>query len=102
PNSPNHMVKFNLSAPIWGDKTFAGLEVQYTSSRQTVQNRLTGGFIVTNLTLFSGRWFKGLEVTGDIYNLFDTKYRDPAAPPLLPDTVQQDGRSLRLKLNYEF
>ncbi|NJD06624.1 MAG: TonB-dependent receptor, partial [Methylococcaceae bacterium] len=32
PNSPNHMVKFNLSAPIWGDKTFAGLEVQYTSS----------------------------------------------------------------------
>lgn len=101
-NSPNHMVKLNLSAPVWGDKTFAGLEVQYTSSRRTMQNRITGGFIVTNLTLFSGRWFKGLEVTGDIYNLFDTKYRDPAAPPLLPDTVQQDGRSLRLKISYEF
>jgi len=80
-NSPTHMVKFNLSAPVWGDKTFAGLEVQYTSSRRTVQNQTTGGFIVTNLTLFSGRWWKGLEVTGDIYNLFDTKYRDPAAPP---------------------
>jgi len=101
-NSPSHLVKFNLSAPLWGDHTFAGLEVQYTSSRRTVQNRIAGGFLVTNLTLFSGRWWKGLEITGDIYNLFDTKYRDPAAPPLLPDTVQQDGRSLRLKISYEF
>lgn len=102
PNSPRHMAKLNLLAPVWGEKIYAGLEVQYISSRLSSAKRSVGGFVVANLTLFSGQLWKGLEVTGDIYNLFDTKYRDPAGVPLRADTVQQDGRSLRLKLNYEF
>jgi iron complex outermembrane receptor protein len=101
-NSPRHMAKLNLLAPAWGEKIYAGLEVQYLSQRLTVANRSAGGFVLANLTLFSGQLWKGLEVTGNIYNLFDTKYRDPSGPPLSPDTIQQDGRSLRLKLNYEF
>ena len=36
PDSPMHMVKFNVSAPLLKDKIFAGLEVQYMSKRHTV------------------------------------------------------------------
>ena len=36
PDSPMHMLKFNVSAPVWQDKIFAGLEVQYTSRSQTI------------------------------------------------------------------
>src|SRR6201999_4168641 len=41
-DSPDHMVKFNVSAPVWRDKIFAGLEVQYTSSSHTVFTDLFG------------------------------------------------------------
>jgi len=43
-----------------------------------------------------------LEVSGSLYNLFDTKYATPAAREHLQDTIQQDGRSFRLKLTYKF
>jgi iron complex outermembrane receptor protein len=89
-------------APLWGENGFAGLEAQYVSERRTVSGKATGSFIIANLTLFSSHLLKGLEITGNVYNLFDTKYRDPAAPPLAPDVITQDGRSFRLKLNYEF
>lgn len=42
PDSPAHMVKFNLSAPVYRDKVFVGLEYQYTSSRETIQTTTTG------------------------------------------------------------
>src|ERR1700757_2153932 len=36
PDSPEHLVKLNLSAPVWKEKIFASLEYQFTSSRHTV------------------------------------------------------------------
>src|SRR5213079_2491683 len=36
PDSPEHLFKVNLSAPVLKDKLFASLEYQYTSSRHTV------------------------------------------------------------------
>jgi len=102
PNVPTHMVKLNLSAPLWEDRVFAGLELQYVSRRTTMAGGQADGYVLTNLTLFSRRWLPGLELTGGLYNVFDERYSDPASPPLLPDTIQQDGRNLRLKLTYEF
>jgi iron complex outermembrane receptor protein len=101
-NVPSHMVKLNVSAPLWTDRVFAGLELQYVSRRATVGGSHADGYVVTNLTVFSRRWLPGLELTGGVYNLFDEHYSDPASPPLLPDVIPQDGRSLRMKLTYEF
>ncbi len=101
-NSPAHMIKFNLSAPLWSDKLFAGLEVQYVSSRATVASQRTAAYALTNLTLFSRRWLPGVELSGGVYNLFDHNYADPASPPLRPDVVAQDGRNFRLRFGLEF
>ncbi len=103
PNAPQHMLKLNLSAPLWQDKLFAGLEVQYVSSRATttIGNRVPN-YSNTNLTLLSRRLLPGLELTGGLYNLFNEHYVDPASPPLLPDAISQDGRNLRIRLSYEF
>lgn len=101
-NSPVHMVKFNLMAPLWSEKTYAGLEVQYMSPRLTENGGQVRSHVLTNLTLFSSRWLSGLEVSGSVYNLFDERYRDPAGYPLSVNSVLQDGRSLRLKLSYDF
>lgn len=106
-NSPEHMVKLNLTVPIIRDKVFAGIEEQYTSKRTTLAGNNAGDFFITNLTLFSQNIVKGLEFSGSIYNLFDTKYFDPGlegpSPPYsVVDKIQQDGRTWRVKLTYRF
>ncbi len=111
PDSPMNMVKLNLSVPLLKDKLFAGLEVQYTSSRHTVFSDLSGdtltgadapGFAVVNLTLLSQNLLKNLEASASIYNLFDTKYSDPSSRFHLQNVIPQDGRTFRLKLTYRF
>jgi iron complex outermembrane receptor protein len=102
-NSPEHLVKLNVTAPLWKDKIFLGLEEQYTSQRRTVAGNTASDFYTTNLTLFSRRIIKGLEVSASVYNLFDKKYSDPVSSDFRPlDTVQLDGISYRFKLTYAF
>src|SRR5438309_572550 len=38
PDSPNHMVKLNLSVPLVHEKIFAGVEFQLASNRRTLHN----------------------------------------------------------------
>jgi outer membrane receptor for ferrienterochelin and colicins len=110
-DSPTHMVKFNASVPVWKDKIFAGLEVQYTSSRHTVFTDLTGntvsasdapGYTVVNFTLFSQNLVKNLEASASVYNLLDTSYFDPSSRFHQQNVIRQDGRTFRLKLTYKF
>src|SRR6266581_7804782 len=115
PDSPNHMVKFNLSVPLYRDKIFAGAEFLYTSDRRslhnttdafgqpiTVQGGDAGGYGLVNLTLFSRNLIKNLELSASVYNLLDRRYSDPASHFHVQDTIEQDGRSFRLKLTYRF
>src|SRR5262249_12225474 len=49
-NSPEHMAKLNLIAPLWSDKLFAGLDLQYYNSVRTVQGNTTDDRFIANLT----------------------------------------------------
>ena len=114
PDSPNHLLKLNLSVPLVRDKVFAGLEFQYTSNRRSLQSAMAngqpitlqgedaGGFGVVNLTLFSQKLIKNLEFSASVYNLLDRRYSDPASALHIQDLIGQDGRSFRLKLTYRF
>ncbi|MGR8934182.1 MAG: TonB-dependent receptor plug domain-containing protein [Gammaproteobacteria bacterium] len=100
-NSPTHLVKLNAVAPLWDDKIFAGLELQYTSARNAAQGSVDGYFM-SNVTLFSKQLVKGLELSGTVYNLLDQHYSDPSTTDLVLDTIVQNGRTFRIRLNYEF
>ncbi len=111
PDSPAHLVKLNFSVPLIREKVFAGLEYQYTSSRQTLYTTTTGetlpgadatGYGVVNLTLFSQNLVKNLELSAGVYNLLGCEYTDPASRFHLQDRLERDGRSFRLKLIYRF
>jgi len=111
PDSPMHLVKFNVDVPVFKDKIFAGLEVQYTSSRHTVYTDLSGntlvgsdapGFTVVNFTLFSQNLVKNLNISASIYNLLGTTYYDPASRFHLQDSIQQNGRTFQVKFTYRF
>ena len=110
-NSPEHMVKLNLIAPLWQDKVFVGFETQFMSSRKTpprVVNRIAipggrvGDFVISNLTVYTQNWVKGLELSAGAYNLFDERYFDPAAPTYTQNAIQQDGLQFRIKASYDY
>lgn len=111
PDSPQHLVKLNLSVPLYQDKIFAGLEFQYHSSRHTVFTDLGGATVagedtkgvgLVNFTLFSQNLIENLEFSASLYNLFDQSYGDPATRFHLQDVIPRDGRTFRLKLTYRF
>jgi iron complex outermembrane receptor protein len=115
PDSPNHMGKLSLSVPLVKDKLFAGAEFQFTSDRFslhnatdsmgqpiTVQGEEAGGYGVINLTLFSQNLIRNVEFSASVYNLLNYRYLDPASVFHVQDTIQQDGRSFRVKLTYRF
>jgi outer membrane receptor for ferrienterochelin and colicins len=115
PDSPEHLVKLNVSVPLYKDKIFAGVEFQFTSEREslrstsdstgnplTVQGSSAGGYGVVNFTLFSRELVKNLEFSASVYNLLDKKYSDPATRSHRQDKLERDGRTFRLKLTYRF
>lgn len=101
-NSPTHLAKFNLMIPIYRDKIFSGLELQYSSATENAAHRRTNGYLLANWTLFSRELVKNLEVSASVHNLFDKKYGFPGGPEHVQDTIFQDGRTFRLKLTYRF
>lgn len=101
-DSPVHLGKFNLSAPLWKDKIFASVEFQYTSARTTLAGTEASGFGVVNFTLFSQHIVKGLDFSASVYNLLDKDYGDPATPFHRQDILPRDGRTFRAKLTYRF
>jgi len=101
-NSPQHLAKLNLNTPLIERKVFAGLEVLGTSRRKTVAGNYANGFALVNAMLFSRQWIKGFEASAGVYNLFDRHYGDPVSADFTQDTIEQDGRTYRLKMKYGF
>jgi len=102
-NSPARMFKANLSAPFWGERLFAGLELQAMSSRQAELGGEAPGFAIANLTLRMPKVAPGLDLSASAYNLFDRKYFDPAGSEQDPiRRLARDGRNFRVKLDYRF
>ena len=101
-NSPKHLGKLNLIVPIFKQRIFAGLELQYASKRLTLAGTPSQAVCVSNLTLFSQKLVKKLDISFSVYNIFDQKYGDPGAEEHKQNVIEQNGRNLRLKLNYRF
>ncbi|HWI57857.1 MAG TPA: TonB-dependent receptor, partial [Bacillota bacterium] len=101
-NSPRHLVRATLIAPLYRDKLFTGLELQYESQVRTLGGDALDGFYVVNWTIFSQRIVKNLELSASLYNLFDIPYANPGAAEHRVADIPQDGRSFRVKLTYRF
>ncbi|MFM1770275.1 MAG: hypothetical protein RJA22_2804 [Verrucomicrobiota bacterium] len=101
-NSPRHVGKLQLTVPLYPKKITAGLELLTVSDRETAYGHTEDGHVLANLTLFSHNLIKNLEFSASLYNLFDTRYYDPASPDFTQDLNPQDGRTFRVKLTYKF
>jgi iron complex outermembrane receptor protein len=103
PNSPHMMDKLNFSSPLTATGFLLGSEVQYYSRRETdINGKYVGGYTLFNLNLIADKWVKQMEVSLGFYNLFDKHYSLPAADFNWQNTLEQDGRQIRLKAVYTF
>jgi len=101
-NSPEQLAKLNVLVPVWKDRIFTGVELQYESGVRTLGGGWADGFYTVNWNLFSRRLLKGLECSASLYNLLDAHYAFPGGPGHTQDKLWQDGRSFRVKLTYRF
>jgi len=101
-NSPRHLAKFNLIAPIVDEALFAGLEVQYNGPSETLAGNESDDFVLTNLTVTYIDPSEKLEFSAGVYNLFDVEYAYPAYEEHIQDTLEQDGLTFRMELTYRF
>lgn len=101
-NSPAQLAKLNLVVPLLRDRLFAGIEEQYMDRRRTEGGNVAAAYAVTNVTVLAQRLGRHLEASASVYNVFDRRFADPVSQDLRQDTVQQDGRTYRMKLTYAF
>jgi iron complex outermembrane receptor protein len=101
-NSPEHMAKLNLSAPLWRDMLRGGLELQYTGLRNTLSGGATDGYWLANLTLLGEQLAPGVDVSASVYNLFDQHYSLPVGAEFASDAMVQDGINFRVKLTVRY
>jgi iron complex outermembrane receptor protein len=100
-NSPEHIFKLNLIAPLWNDKVFVGFETQAMSGRKAIHGDVDA-HVINNLTVFTQHWIKGVELSAGAYNLFDQRYFDPASHSHVQNGIQQDGLTFRIKASMDF
>jgi iron complex outermembrane receptor protein len=101
-NSPGQMVQAQLQAPILGSGATAAVDAQYMSARQTLAGNTAGSHVITNFSLFAPRTFRRFDLSASVYNVFAVKYGDPVGDGFTQDTIQQDGRSFRVRTTLHY
>ncbi|MGB5727070.1 MAG: TonB-dependent receptor [Thiogranum sp.] len=101
-NSPHHLFKTNLIAPILSRKLFAGAEYQYVSSRKTLAADDADAYSLVNLTMNVPDVWGGMSLAGSVYNVFDENYGDVGSEEHIQTEIPQDGRTYRMKAYYQF
>jgi outer membrane receptor protein involved in Fe transport len=100
PGVPKHMAKLNLEFPLSEQGTRLGVEVQYTSKRESILREIAHEYTLINLSLLNESLVEGLTVQGGIYNLFNKRYKHPGTWGEYQEFIHQDGRSFRLFVTY--
>jgi iron complex outermembrane receptor protein len=101
-NSPGQMVQMELQAPILGSGATAAVDAQYMSARSTLIGNSAGSHVLTNFSLFAPRTFGRFDLSASLYNVFDTRYGDPVSNGFAQETIQQDGRSFRVRTTLHY
>jgi iron complex outermembrane receptor protein len=100
-NSPQWLGRMNYSRPLVAG-IHMGLELQYDGKRQAIDGTTLDDYWLVNLNLLAEGWARGLELSLTLLNLFDTSYAHPAADSNWQNSLEQDGRAARLRLDYRF
>jgi iron complex outermembrane receptor protein len=101
-NSPETLLRLNVSGPLPIEGLRIGYEFRYDGSRMSLNGTQLGASALSNVLLSAQRWGKGLELALGFYNLFDEHYEHPGSDTNWQNSFVQDGRSIVAKIDYAF
>jgi outer membrane receptor protein involved in Fe transport len=101
-NAPKVLGKINFSAPLPWAGLRAGVEWRAEGQRLSADGSRLGGYAVTGLQLSTEALAPGLELSLGVRNLFSKAYAHPGADSNWQNAIDQDGRSVRVKLAYRY
>ncbi|MCK5835927.1 MAG: TonB-dependent receptor [Desulfobacula sp.] len=112
-NSPALNVSGGISIPIWSKKLYLSPEFIYVADRKSsLIGQDTESYFLTNLGITTGTLFDKVDISFNIYNLFNERIDVPAggehyfydsiADDYTYFDIPQDGRTFRFQLSYRF
>jgi iron complex outermembrane receptor protein len=101
-NSPRHMAKLELLAPLNVRNITAGADAQYVSGMRTIAGSIAPGNVVTNLSLLAPLAFRRFDISATVYNLFGVKYGVPGFDEHVQNIIPQNGRSFRVQTTLHY
>lgn len=100
-NSPDHIVKGGISVPV-AKGFFTSFEFDYETSRSTLLNKRSDGFLVANLAISTTRFSENATVSLIVRNLFNKSFETPGGFEHIQDAIIQNGRTITFSLKYHF
>lgn len=100
-NSPRHLAKLRLSVPGPRKRSVGAFEWQYMSGRTTLRGTRVDPASVASMTV-NVPIGRSVTLSGHIRNLFSARYADPASDEHLADSIEQNGRTLRIGFRWAF
>ncbi|MCS0611688.1 TonB-dependent receptor [Massilia kyonggiensis] len=100
-DSPRHLAKANLTAPLGWRGGRVGAEVLCSGQRLADQGA-AGGYCVANVTLSALRLLPRTELSLSAYNATGKRYADVAGPAFVQTALAREGRTLAAKLDWRF
>jgi outer membrane receptor for ferrienterochelin and colicins len=101
-NSAQQLATVNLTVPLFNRRVFAGMDLHYVGRVETLNGSLTERFVVPNLTFTTRDSYKGLSLSANVYNLFNSRYGYPGGDEHRQNIIYQDGRTFRVGLKYRW
>jgi outer membrane receptor for ferrienterochelin and colicin len=100
-DSPRHLAKANLTAPLGWRGGRVGAELLCSGKRLADQGA-AGGYCMANLTLSSLRLLPRTELSLSAYNATGKRYADVAGAAFVQTALAREGRTLAAKLDWRF
>jgi iron complex outermembrane receptor protein len=100
-NSPDHLFKLGVSAPLISNLYMAA-NINYESERKTVYNTKTKNFLLVNTNLHYSKLFNLFNVSAGINNLLNITYKHPGGYEHLQPAIIQNGRNYIITIQMNF
>lgn len=99
---PEQTAKVNILWPMAHARLTPAFELQYSDARNTLAGTQVARYVVSNVTVTSREFAQGFRVSGSVYNVFNSPYRDPVGAEIDGTTVLQNGRDFRVQVTHTF
>ena len=93
-----------LFAQYFNFNAYCHFEDGFRRNRGDDRDDMSGYGIINTTLIAKNFWkhYKGFEIRGSVYNLFDKDYTSPTGKGQLPDDLRMPGRNFMVEVKYKF